>query len=208
MLHATWDSFYVTSGGLCFKRCACFCKGIGFACVLCLRQEACYMNTYFERFWWVCVCAGVCPWMIRRYMLPTSCYSGCFLTLACPVLLLPPTILLPAQTPEEARVGIICLWVMKYLHGHWAFLETRISAEWKTPFLSGLVVFQQHGPCREGTKCFDVCLPNMRAEDRDTGVSFPDDAFHTAVCFSKAYRRSNSLQSQIYRNRCQQMLSN
>lgn len=90
----------------------------------------------FKGIWWVCVCVGVCLWMIRHCAPPTLffffffCYSGCLLTLC---LCCPPTASNNPSSRSDTRRGLrehhLSLsheWV--YFYGHRAFLETKISA--------------------------------------------------------------------------------
>lgn len=106
------EIFYVTSEwGVCFKGLFLYSKRNRiYSCTL-LRAGGLLRKYIFTGFWWVCVCVGVCPWMIRHCMLPTSSYSDCFLTLPCPVLPLLPTVLPDSQTPASVCVSIMCHWV-------------------------------------------------------------------------------------------------
>lgn len=103
--------FYVTSWrGIRFKRCVYFYLGRGSTRVLCSRQEACYINTFYTCFH-ECVCLCGCP-SVNDTPLCASHRLLRFLALACPVHPLLPTTQPPSQTPVEACKSIICHWVM------------------------------------------------------------------------------------------------
>lgn len=134
----TRETFYVTSErGVCFKGHVYFCKGIGFTHVLCSRQEARYINTIFLRVSMsVCLCgclsvndSQLCASHLSLFRLfPHTCPS-------CP----PTASNKPSSLSDTSRglcehhLSLSHEWL--YLHGHWAFLETRKSALYKSLFL-------------------------------------------------------------------------
>ena len=99
------------------RTCLFWWRKLIYSCSLLRGRKPVTSMYIFKGLWWVCVCVGVCLWMIRHCALPTPvfffCYSGCLLTLC---LCCPPTASNNpsslSQTPGEACVSVICHWVM------------------------------------------------------------------------------------------------